>query len=590
MTQVAGQRRVLSRWVIEKTEVVVPGGAVTAKHPLATRVGLDVLERGGNAVDAAVATAFATSVVLPFANGLGGGGYIVAYLAKQRRAVVIDYSMTAARAAHETMYELLDGNGSSSAVEGAVDLSATASPFGWRTVRNDDNWRGWKSMCVPGTVMGLARALESYGTISLAQAAQPAIRQAEEGWEVDWLSAITFSQQMDLIVRFPSTKAVFSRDGLPLRPRGAGPGDRVRNAALAETLRKIARGGVEEFYRGSIARDIAADMRAGGGLVTEEDLAAYAVYEKEPLRATYRGLEVFTVPHASAGPTLVEGLNILEGFDLAALGHNTPEYLHLLAEAFRQAYADRFAYMADPQFVDVPWDALVSKAYAADARAQIDPGRARPCVAANDLWAYAGRPAPRRYEPSRPFKDLGTTHINACDRDGNMVALTQTLLGWSGVVLPRTGIVMNNGMGWFDPEPGHANSPGPGKKPLTNMAPVVVTRNGAPYLTLGAPGGRRIVNAVTQVLLNIVEHGMGPQQAVSAPRIDASGPFVLANSRLGDETIGRLREKGHRVQEVEDTFAGAAFASPAAILIDPAGGMRHAGEDPLRGGIAAGQE
>ncbi|MGH2584327.1 MAG: gamma-glutamyltransferase family protein, partial [Dehalococcoidia bacterium] len=355
MTQVAGARRVLSQWDIHKTEVVVPGGVVTAKHPLASEVGLDVLDRGGNAVDAAVATAFATSVVLPFSNGLGGGGYIVAYLARERRTVVIDYSMTASRAAHETMYELVDGS-AGSAVEGAVDLSATASPFGWHLVRNDENWRGWRSMAVPGTVMGLARALDRFGTISLAEAVAPAVRLAEDGWEMDWHSALSFSQQLDLIVRFPSSKAVFSRDGLPLRPRGAGPGDVLRNPALARTLRLIAGGGVDEFYRGSIARDIAADMREGGGLVTEEDLATYAVLEKEPLHATYRGLDLFAVPHACAGPTLVEGLKILEGFDLAGAGHNTPAYLHLLAEAFRRAYADRFAYMADPACVDVPWN------------------------------------------------------------------------------------------------------------------------------------------------------------------------------------------------------------------------------------------
>ena len=201
----------------------------------------------------------------------------------------------------------------------------------------------------------------------------------------------------------------------------------------------------------------------------------------------------------------------------------------------------------------------------------------------------ACRPAPKRFAPSQPFKDAGTTHLNTCDRDGNMVALTQTLLGWSGVVLPRTGIVMNNGMGWFDPEPGHANSPESGKKPLTNMTPIVVTRDGEPFLAAGAPGGRRIVNAVTQVLLNIVEHNMGPQQAVSEPRIDASGPQVLANSRIGEATLGRLAEMGYRITPVEESFAGAAFASPAAILIDRRTGLRHAGEDPWRGGIAAGQ-
>ena len=588
MTQVASPRRVLSDWQISKSEVVVPGGVVTSKHPLAANVGLDILNRGGNAIDAAVATAFATSVVLPFSNGIGGGGYIVAHLARERRTVVIDYSMTGPKAAHETMYELVEGS-TGSGIDGAVDLSAAASPFGWHLVRNNDNWQGWQSMAVPGTVMGLARALERFGTISLADALEPAIKLAEEGWEIDWHSSISFSQQMALIMRFPSTRAVFSRDGLPLRPSGGAPGDVLRNPELGRTLRRIASGGVDEFYRGSIARDIAADMREGGGLVTEEDLAAYEIYEKEPLRTNYRGYEVFAVPHASAGPTLVEGLNILEGFDLASLGHNSPEYLHLLAEAFRQAYADRFAYMADPKFVEVPWGAMASKAYAEQARAQIDRGRARAQVEANDLWAHEGRPAPKRFEPSRPFKDAGTTHINACDRDGNMVALTQTLLGWSGVVLPRTGIVMNNGMGWFDPEPGHANSPESGKKPLTNMTPIIVTRDGEPVLAAGAPGGRRIVNAVTQVLLNIVEHGMGPQQAVSEPRIDASGPYVLANSRVGEATIGRLAAIGHRIEPVEESFAGAAFASPAAILLDRRSGLRHAGEDPWRGGIAAGQ-
>lgn len=577
-----------SRLLIGQTESHSPRGVVTSKHPLATEAGLEVLDAGGNAIDAAVASALVSSVVLPFANGIGGGGYIVAYLARQKRVVVIDYSMNAPLAAREDMCELEDGR-SGSPLSGDVDLGGKASPFGWCGVKENANEKGWRSMAVPGTLRGLDQALTTYGTMKLSDVLAPAIHWAEAGFELDWFHALIFSQQLETILKDPTSRSLYSRAGLPLRPRTIGPGDRVRNPALARTLRRIAEVGVDDLYVGALARDVVADMEAGGGLLTLKDLARYSSSERKPLVAPYRGCELFTVPYASAGPTLFEALNVLSGYDLPALGHNDPQGLHLMAEAFRQAYQDRLAYLADPQFVDVPWDAMVSEEYAEQVRRQIDPARARSRVAAGDLWAVEGREPAQRYAPSQPFKDSGTTHINVCDAEGNVVALTQTLLAWSGVVLPRTGIAMNNGMGWFDPEPGRANSIAPGKKPLTNMCPTIVLRDSKPFLGVGAPGGRRIVNAVAQVLMNVLDHGKRPGPAVGAPRLDANGPIVMVNGRVEADTVRRLKEMGHTPTVVEDSFAGNAFASPAAVMIDPETNMRYAGEDPYRTGVSGAQ-
>ncbi|MFQ5879354.1 MAG: gamma-glutamyltransferase [Dehalococcoidia bacterium] len=568
--------RSVGHWLVDRQEAVGDNGVVVGKHRLVAEEGIAALERGGNAVDAAVTMAFTAAVVLPILNGIGGGGMMVIHRPRQGESVVIDYSMRTPKAAHETMYDLVEGG--------------SGMLFGWRPVRDDANWLGWRSMAVPGTVAGLALALERYGTISLGEALAPAIRHARDGFAIDFTQTLLFAGQQETINRYPSSRRILSRDGLPLRAATwEGTPDVLVQADLARTLEAIAKKGSDALYRGEIADAIVTDMKEAGGLITHDDLAEYRPELLEPLTGSYRGYEFLGVPGSTAGPTVLETLNILEGYDLARLGHNSAAALHLFAEAARQAFADRFQHMADPQQVDVPLAGLTSKEYAAALRQGIDPERARERVEAGDPWPHEGRARPAlAYAPSRPWLDSGTTTLAVADRDRNLVSLTQTLLAWSGIALPRTGIIMNDAMGWFDPEPGHANSVGPGKKCLSNMTPALMLKDGRPSLAVGAWGGRRIINTVTQVLLNVVDFGMGAQQAVSAPKADCSTPNVVLDARIASAVPEALRRMGHRILVGEQIFGARYFASPVAILVDPSDGRLHGGEDPFSAGLAVG--
>jgi gamma-glutamyltranspeptidase/glutathione hydrolase len=541
---------------------------VDAKHPLAAQAGVDVLERGGNAVDAAVTTAFATGVTLPFSNGIGGGGYLLFHDAAAARTHVVDYALQAPAAAHERMYDLEP--------DGSVGGS-----FGWRLARDNANWHGWQSMAIPGTVAGLALALERFGTIGLAEALAPAIRLAEEGFPLSPGLTASINNQWDLISRFPSTCAVFTNQGRPY-----AVGERLRQPQLARTLRRLAEVGPGDFYHGRIADEIVADMREHGGLLREDDLAEYRPRTPErPLEGSYRGVTIHAAPGATGATTTLEILNILSGYDLSRLGAGSADTLHLWIEASRLAFADRFQHLADPAFVDVPWRGLLAPAYAAERRRAVDSSRTSGRYVAGDPWPHEGRPRPAvTYPPSRPWERGGTTHLSVVDRARNTVALTQTLLGWSGVVLPRAGFVMNDGMGWFDPEPGHANSVAPRKRGLNNMSPVILLTGGQPWLTLDAPGGRGIIGTLAQVISNVVDHGLGIQAAISAPKIDCSEPVTKLDVRIPDEVRADLTARGHRLAVVEGTPG----ASPSAILIDHETGLLHGGEDPFSEGVAVG--
>ncbi len=563
-----------SLWWISKREVVAEQAMVAAKHPAATEVGLEILRRGGNAVDAAVATAFAAAVVLPFQNGIGGGGYAVIHLAREGRTLVIDYSFRAPLRAHAEMYELTGG--------------VSSGIFGWPATADNAHQEGYLSMAVPGTVAGLALAQERFGTLSLAEVVAPAIRLAEQGIPVSWYTFHTIAQQAHLIAKHPSSQALLFRNGIPLRATEVEPSARLVNPALARTLRRIAEGGPTAFYQGEVAEAIVADIAAGGGILGLDDLAGYRAEIVEPLATTYRGVTLHGAPHSCGCPTVVESMNILEGFDLSALDPLNPERLHLLIEASRRAFADRYTYLCDPAEGRTPWAGLTSKEYAAERRATIDPRRHTPAQP-GDPWRFqpGGRPE-RALAASPAAPDAGTTHLSVVDRDRNVVSLTQTLMAWSGVVLPQTGIVMNNGMYWFDPVPGRVNSVGPGKKVLSNMAPFVVLRNGRPYMAVGSPGGRRIMDTNMQVILNVVDHRLGMQAAVETPRVDASGAATLIDNRIEDRTIEALRAMGHTLTPVQESLYYKHFASPSCILIDPQTGRLHSGEDPYAYGVAMG--
>lgn len=515
-------------------------GVVAAKHGLAAEAGLEMLRRGGNAVDAAVAAAFASGVVEPWMSGIGGGGYMVIRRGDTGEAVVVDYSLRAPLAAREDMFEIVPGRSS--------------GLFPWPLVRDDANHQGWLSVAVPGTVAGLALALERFGRLDLATVMEPAIRLAAEGFPVTWYATLRIAVEAPLLARYPETARIFLPGGLPARPAAGEdlPPERIVQPDLAETLRRIARGGADEFYRGETARRIAAAMKAAGGLITEEDLARYRAEVVPALVTPYRGWQVATPPGPAGGVSLAQMLRILEGTDLAALGHNSPLYLHRVASAMRLAFEDRYARLAD----GADWEALLSGDHVATLQARLEAGRA----------PAAGAPG----EPG----GTSTTHLAAADAQGNVVSCTQTLLSLFGsrVTVPGTGILLNNGMFWFDPEPGKPNSPGPGKRPLSNMAPLVaVGPGGWPRVGLGSSGGRRILGANLQILLAIVDGGLGLGAAIGAPRIDVSTGRLLADRRLGDRTLAALAALGHDVVPVSEAPYPQHFASPAGVMATEAG-------------------
>ncbi|MBX6341790.1 MAG: gamma-glutamyltransferase family protein [Thermomicrobiaceae bacterium] len=456
-------------------------------------------------------------------------------------------------------------------------------------MRDDLNIHGPLSAAVPGTVAGLALAAERYGTMPLADLIQPAIRLAREGFPVSWHTSYEIAQDLALLNRYPSTRAIFTQDGRPwpVRPFEGAPPYRLVQRDLADTLEAIARGGADAFYRGEIAQAIDRGMRDLGGIITADDLASYEVRVSAGLAGDYRGHRVVTPQAPSGGPTLHESLRMMALADLRAMGHNTVETLHYLIEAFRQAFVDRFAYLADPAFVEVPVEALTSEAYAQEqaatfgtrARREVEPGdRARLGVThhlARSMPAY-GRPG-------------DTTHLSVIDERRNAVSLTQTLLSlWgSRVVVPGTGILLNNGMMWFDPEPGRPNSIAPGKRPLANMCPTLVFDGDRVLMSVGAMGGRKIMNALAQIISNVVDHGMSIQPAITAPRVDCSVDVTAVSGRIDPAVVEGLRERGHRLQVVVEDLGGAPFASPCGVLVAPDGTLRG-GANPYYPAMAIG--
>jgi len=561
-----------SHWIVDRTEALGKQGMVVAQHELAAEIGAAVLADGGNAIDAAVATAFAIGVVEPFMSGIGGGGLMLVHRAETRETVAIDFGMCAPLAARPDFYELLPGSGS--------------TRFGWRAVKDDANLHGPLAIAVPGTVAGLTHALARYGTRPLAELVQPAIRLARDGFPVSWHTSLEMAQDAALLGRYASTRAVFTRDGLPLPVQTGLEPTILRQPDLAHSLEAIARDGADAFYRGELGRTLIEGLRSLGAVLTTADLERYSVRTSQPLWGSYRGYRIATAHAPSGGPTLLESLHILDCFPLARFGHNSARTLHVLIEAFRQAFVDRFAYLADPAFVPVPVDHLLDPGYARERAAAIGE-RARSRIEPADP-ARLGMP--RVFAPSLPNYGSGsTTHICVVDRWGNAVSLTQTLLSaWgSRVVAPGTGILMNNGMFWFDPEPGHANSIEPGKRPLANMTPTLVFAGERPFLVLGAMGGRRIINAIAQVVSNVVDHALGIQAAITAPRIDCSVQPTAVSARLAPATVAELEERGHQLQLVREDFADSPFATPGGILCDDEG-ILHGGTDPYYPGTAIG--
>jgi gamma-glutamyltranspeptidase/glutathione hydrolase len=545
-------------------------GVVVAEHPLGAEVGALILARGGNAVDAAVSTAFAMTVVEPYMSTLAGGGSFLVHLAKRGETVAIDANVQAPAACHEHCFELGEG--------------LVQSLFTWRRVVGDANISGARSVATPGSVSGLCLMLERYGTMELADVLAPAVRLAEEGFVPDWCVALTMAIHSEELRSFPETARTYLRNGCDIyRPPFLADGDLLRQPDLARSLRLLAKEGPAAFYRGEIAERIHEHIQANGGWLTKDDLAGYAAESLPPLTGTYRGVELAFTPGATGGVTALQILNLWAQFPPARVGHATIGGLYLRAEAVRWAFEDRLRLLGDPRRVQAPWDALLSPAYAAAQARRIKAAGRRGTAAAPDPWAYAAG-------PDRAGNASGdcTTHVGTIDRQRNMVSLTNTAVGLFGsrMVVPGTGILLNNGMIWFDPEPGRANSVAGSKRPLVNMVPVLAFRKGEPYLTLGAPGGRKIISAIPQVLSNILDLRDSLQAAIEAPRLHIEGADLWVDDRVGPARLAALRKLGHPVVPKEVALAKLFFSRPVAIRITRQG--LEAGLDPGSVASAAG--
>jgi gamma-glutamyltranspeptidase/glutathione hydrolase len=546
---------------------------VAAKHPWAVRAALEILERGGNAVDAAVTAAFAVGVLEPWMSGVGGGGFMTIQMASGERAVV-DYFARAPKAARPDLYRL--------------NADFGPSRVGFSGVADEANTYGPLSVATPGMVRGMAVALEQFGTRGLAETLAPAIQFAEDGFPVDWYQGMLIASQQAVLRRDQETARIFLTDGLPPAPLFGQTSPRLKQPDLGRTLRHIAERGPDGFYTGEVAERIVAHVQSLGGILTLDDFAEYRPTLVEPLTLRYRDVELVLLPYQAGGTHVGEAFAILDGFDLAASGHNTASTLHLVAEASRRATADRMAYVGDPDFVSIDWDRLTSAEFATLRRSDIDPGRAsRP-----GAGAAIARTAPQVPVGATAGADEGcTTHLSVVDRDGNMVSLTQTLtlIFGSAVTVPGTGVLLNDSMNLFDPRPGGPNAIASRKRPASNMAHVVAVRDGLPVLAVGAPGGRRILDTCLQMTLNVVDFGMDIQSACAAPLIDCSGSELLADDRLPPATLRGLRDRGHDVTEAPVSFSPRQFASPTGVTVDPVTGLRFGGADPFGIGIAAGR-
>ena len=508
--------------------VIARNGMVVGPEQLAAEVGAQILRQGGNAIDAAVATGFALAVTYPRAGNLAGGGFMLIHLADDDRETLIDYRETAPAAASRDMF--LDN-------EGNLDKQR--------------EYFSLQSAGVPGTVAGMLYALEKYGTLTREQALAPAIALARDGIPVSYSLFFEISASAQNLRKNPAAERQF------FQPDGSAyaVGDIWRQPDLAWTLSEISEEGVEGFYAGEVAQLITTEMESGGGLITAQDLADYRVVERQPVRGTYKDFEIVsTPPPSSGGVHIVQMLNILEGYDLQAMGHNSAAYVHHLTESMKLAYADRSLYLADPDFVDVPVTQLVDKAYAEQQRQRIDSNVATPSV---DI-------APGQLLGSESTE---TTHYSVADRFGNVVSNTYTLnfsFG-SNIVVPGTGMLLNNEMADFASSPGSANAFGlvqgeankiePGKRPLSSMSPTIVFRAGEPWLATGSPGGSVIISTVLQTTLNAMVFDMNIATAAAEPRMHHQWmPDVLKMEEgFSLDTVRLLQAMGQNVDMASRT-------------------------------------
>lgn len=555
--------------------VHAPHAIVVSVHELASQAGVEIMRAGGNAVDAAVATGFALAVVHPAAGNLGGGGFMLARMA-DGKVHFIDFREKAPAAATANMY---------------IDATGDVS---------DDAWLGYKAIGVPGSVAGLVYAETNFGKLTLAQVMAPAIKLARDGYALTWEEARDMRDDKYL-AKFPESRHIFQRDGNFYQP-----GEIFRQPDLARTLERIA-ADPNDFYHGAMARELAASIQKGGGLITADDLARYEVKERMPVQGSYRGYQIISAPPPSSGGTvLLEILNILEGYDLGKTGNRSAESVHLITEAFRRAFYDRAEFMGDPDFSKIPVAQLIDKRYAAAWRESIDPEHAsiskdlrRPAVF-SELEQYAEQ----HPQPTAAGESPHTSHYSVVDGEGNAVAVTTTLNDWFGsrVTAEGLGFLLNDEMDDFAAKPGvpntdgliqgMANAVGPGKRPLSSMTPTIVLKDDKPFLVLGSPGSSRIITTVANVLIGVVDYGMNLQEAVNAPRFHQQWlPDVLSVEEwFSPDTVKSLEQMGYKIKFGTgrgDEWRGY-WSDAECIAIDPKTGERLGASDGRNNGKAVG--
>lgn len=544
----------------EETAIAFPvegkRAMVVTGQELATKEALGVLRKGGNAVDAAVTAAFVMAVTLPRAGNIGGGGFMLIHNAATKEVIALDFWQKAPAAASRAMFVR----------DGKADAKLSRESY--------------IAVAVPGTVAGLAFALRTYGTMSLGKAMGPAIRYAEKGFVMSAGLSSDIRSYERLLKARPGSAGIF------FKPSGGyyEAGDLFVQKDLARTLKAIAKGGPDVFYRGDIAARIARQMKENSGLVMKEDLAAYAPVVRRPVHTTYRGHDVYSMyPPSSGGVCITEALNILERFDVARAGHNSAAGIHLIAEASKRAFADLFVYAGDPDAVAIPVKGLTSKAYGAKLAAGIDPARATPS-------------SQIRSGEAKVYEKDETTHFSIVDGQGNAVSATYTLNGnfGSGIVVDGAGFLLNNEMDNFNSDPGKPDSAGiieseanaiaPNKRMITAMAPTMVFREGKLRLVTGSPGSSRIISTVLQVVLNVIDHKMNIQEAVNAPKVhhEWMPDELRVEKGISPDTMKMLGQMGHNV------VLRGPMGSATSVLIDPATGKRYGAVDPRREGLAMG--
>ncbi len=538
-------------------EIAAKNGMVVAAESLAAQAGVEILQQGGNAVDAAVAVGFALAVTYPEAGNIGGGGFMLIRLA-DGRTTMIDFREKAPARASRTLF---------------LDSAGNVIP--------EKSLHGPLAAGVPGSVAGLLLALEKYGTLPKARVLARAIQLAEEGFPLPAWLAQSFNEHREAFSSFISTRKIFVK-----KEGHYTAGELFRQPDLARTLRLVADKGHEGFYRGEIATKIVAEMQRGGGIITLSDLEHYRAREREPLTGSYRGYEIITAaPPSGGGVLLLQMLNMLEGYDLKTSGHNSARTLHLFASAAQRAFADRATYLGDPDFVKMPIETLISKEYARVRGSAIDPTRA---LASTHI--HAGSPVKAGHDE--------TTHYCVVDRFGNAVSVTTTLNGLYGckTVVDGAGFFLNNEMDDFAIAPGvpnmygltggEANAIAPNKRMLSSMTPTIVMKEGKPFLLVGGRGGSRIPTAVANIILNVIDFGMSIRQAVESPRIHHQWlPDIIhyETRGLSFEIVEALRKMGWAVADANGTNARV-----AALMIDPERRLFIGGPDSREHGVAVG--